>query len=362
MHELELAYRDLCAARRPEDVFGWLAAGETAVRLQQLDGAAERLAAVVDPSRFDWDLDLREIATAAATRLADLRRQARTRIELGVYGRDGDDPAAGLRVELPDRVVVLESTIGAGDLATVYGGRCDGPEPVTVAVKIANDPADHDLMQQEARVLRRFQANPGSQSKHLPELLATFKTADGRLGLVLRYLDGIDLVTLRERFPDGVPAMHAIWICARVLSAIGFAHRLGVVHGNVEPTHILVRPRDHNAFLIDWSYAAIEPDRSGERFRVRNDEYSAPEVGLPEPPTPAADIFSIGKCMVYILGGDVATGALPADVDARLQRFLQAMMLASSRQRPRDAWELHSVLKSLRGEIFGQTGFLELNV
>ena len=43
----------------------------------------------------------------------------------------------------------------------------------------------------------------------------------------------------------------------RVLSVIGFAHSQGVIHGNIDPAHLLIRGEDHNVTVLDWSNALL---------------------------------------------------------------------------------------------------------
>jgi serine/threonine protein kinase len=143
---------------------------------------------------------------------------------------------------------------------------------------------------------------------------------------------------------------------------LGFAHSKGIVHCNVEPAHVLVRPRDHNVFLIDWSYAAVDPARTSEGFRTLNEAYSPPEAGERKPPSPASDLFSLGKTMVELLGGNVETNAVPPVVPDRLKRFLDFLLLPSPRMRAQDAWEMYQELSLLRQEVYGPKRFIELIV
>ncbi len=251
--------------------------------------------------------------------------------------------------------------VAEGDVATVYAGeREDGDGEVRrVAVKVARDPADNDLMGREARALRHFAEDPGPQRKHLPELLDQFRTADGQLGSVLGWLDAHDLHSVREKYPDGVPEEPATWIFRRTLSAIGFAHSRGVIHGNIEPAHIMVRAEDHNVFLVDWCYAAIKPAQSGDGFVLLNEVYSPPEVAERRPPIPPSDLYSLGKTMIFLLGGDPEAETLPERVDERVQRLVRYFIRKSPLQRPQDAWEMYDQLDVLRRELFGPHTFRE---
>jgi hypothetical protein len=255
----------------------------------------------------------------------------------------------------------LTTTLARGDLATVYGGihRDTGRD---IALKLADDPADNDLIQAETRVLSLLSDPPSPQQKHLPLVLDQVRSGDERLGTVFERLDGIDLCTLRERLPEGVPERHLIWILRRVLSVLGLAHSRGILHGNIEPAHIVVRPRDHNVWLVDWCWAIVEPKRTGQTFRCLNEDYSPPEARERKPPLPSSDLYSLGKAMIYAAGGDPVEKTLPASMDERIQRFLKFFAYESPLGRPQDAWDMYKQVDNLRKEVFGKHEFVELIV
>jgi hypothetical protein len=257
----------------------------------------------------------------------------------------------------------MRTVVARGDLATVYGGaRSDGASSAPVVFKLADDAADNDLLQAEVRTLQRLSAASSPQQKHLPVVLDQVRTADGRLGTVFERLDGLDLCSLRERLPGGVPQRHLIWIMRRVLSVLGWAHSNGILHGNVEPAHILVRPHDHNVWLVDWCWAITEPAKTGQTFRCLNEDYGPPEARSHKPPLPSSDLYSLGKAMIYAAGGDPATSSLPDSVDERLQRFLRFFVVESAVGRAADAWDMYKQLDNLRQEVFGPHEFLALEV
>ncbi len=265
--------------------------------------------------------------------------------------------------------------LATGDLSTVYLGDTTASglplqdqatlEPATrrVVIKVLNHAEDTDLMQDELRMLQRFRREEGTQVKHLPVLVDEFRTADGRMGLVLEHIaDAFDLHAIRQRHPAGISGQHASWIMRRCLSALGFIHSKGILHCNLEPTHIMVSPADHNVFLLDWSYAVADPARTGQGFKAQNESFSPPEVAERRPPIPPSDLYSLALCIVYILGGDVATRTVPDSVDERFARFLEFFLRASPLQRPRDAWEMYERLDTLRKEMYGAHQFVEFEM
>lgn len=253
------------------------------------------------------------------------------------------------------------SVLARGDLATLFSGvRLGDDEPVVL--KVADERGDNDLLQAELSTLRLLGAEAAPQQKHLPVALEQFEAADGRLGTVFERIDGLDLRAVRERLGGAVPPRHLIWLMRRCLSVLGWAHSCGVLHGNIDPAHILVRAQDHNVWLIDWCYAIVHPARTGQGFRCLNEVYSPPEVAQNLPPVPASDLYALGKCMIFAAGGDPASKTLPGSMDDRLQRILKFCTLESARSRAQDAWQLYAELDRVREEIWGPHQFVELKL
>lgn len=263
--------------------------------------------------------------------------------------------------------------VAEGDYSQLFGAYManEAGEEERVVIKIVDDPADNDLLQNELRVLEYLQVQPGNQQQHLPVLVDRFVTASAGhvsgecYGSVMKYFDGLDLLELRGRpkYADGIPDYHAAWILERLLSATGFVHSCGVVHGNIEPAHIMIRPRDHNLNLVDWSYAAVNPLQSGDCYRVFNDVgYSAPEIRNGAKPHPSADLYAIGKSMVGLLGGNVQTGEMPDTVDQKFQRLVNLMTLEDPSARAQDAWVMYHLLREVRREVWGGQKFIPLEV
>ena len=98
-----------------------------------------------------------------------------------------------------------------------------------------------------------------------------------------------------------------------------------------------------------------------EGFKALNETYSPPEVGERGKPTPASDIYALGKCAIHLLGGDPATKTLP-DMDPKLSRFLRYLCVESQGGRPQDAWELYLHIDKLREQIWGPHEFVPLEL
>jgi hypothetical protein len=258
----------------------------------------------------------------------------------------------------------VTTRLARGDIATVYGGHVRGTS-TRVVVKIADQTSDNDLMQHEARVLGLLLAEPDRTTIHFAPPRDQFRTSDGRLGSVFDHLDGFDLTSVRDRCrrrgEPGLPPRHLIWVLRRALAALGWAHKNGILHGNLDPAHILVRPHDHMLWVVDWCWAVVNPAQTGQGFKALNETYSPPEVSARGKPTPASDIYALGKCAIHLVGGDPASKTLP-EMDHRLARFIKYLCVESQGGRPQDAWELYLQIDKLREQIWGKHEFIPLEL
>ncbi len=268
----------------------------------------------------------------------------------------------------------ITSTLAQGDIATVYGGHVrESQPPVQVALKIADQTSDNDLLQHETRVLGMLIAGaavaapPGGGGPviHFAPPRDQFRTGDGRLGTVFDHLDGYDLTQVRDRCrkrgEPGLPPRHLVWVLRRALAALGWAHKHGILHGNLDPAHILIRPHDHMLWMIDWCWAVVNPATTGQGFKAHNELYSPPEVASRGKPTPASDLYALGKVMIHAAGGDPAAKTLP-EMDPRLARFLKYLAVESQGGRPQDAWELYLQVDKIRAQIWGAHEFVPLEL
>lgn len=361
--ELSILYKNLEQATCAEDLFG-IPQNVSTKNKEKLQGIIKniyrRLVKTAHPDHH-MELEDKEFAEEVFILLNNFYQNALKKIENETYGKKiQEDEDIQFSIVTQKRKYTITSTIAQGDLCTIYGGYCSGSEDTgKIVVKVAEDPADNDLIQNEIRILNKFQEESTRYSRHLPTLLDQFKSTDNQLGTIMRYIDGYDLYSIRDKYPKGIPQRHIIWIFRRTLSVLGYAHSRGVLHGNIEPDHIIVSPKDHNVFLIDWCYSLYKPGRTGQGFRCFNEDYSPPEVAQRKPPIPASDLYSLGKCMIYLLGGNIQTLYMPKSVDKRIQNFIKFFCRKSAIQRAQDAWEMYGKLDELREEVFGPHIFEE---
>lgn len=363
--DLQPVYEKIMEAVCAEDIYGNLRCPETdSADMALLESKHQELLSLVDPKKYTHPDD-KDSAMEAKAQLLLFFEKAKERVENGFYGQKAGHSvlAAGRPVfTTGKRQYYMGGPIASGSVATIFEGECLIGDDFAgrVVIKIADDPADNDLLKNEIKALKLLHEQKAKHRKHLPFLMDQFVTTDDRQGLVLRYLDdSYDFYTVRARKPykNGVYRKDMVWMLNRLLSAAGYAHHRGLLHGNIEPSHLLIRPCDHNLFLIDWTGAVVDPFNTGDNYKVFTEHFSAPEVKKKGTPHPASDIYSIGMCMIYILGGDIESKKLPDDLEEDLARFIRYMVLDSPKQRAPNAWSLHSQLDKLVVKLWGPKQF-----
>ena len=362
-NDINAFHTQLCRYRTAEELFGPLEEETLEERLEELKRRYKEFQKKYHPDRHaSGDALTRYLAGQIASAINEFHAIALERIKQGVYGK----PERALEVvsvwfEIETRLRkyrVFEKMVQT-DHADIYSAACDGDDgvPERVVIKIMRDTADNDLLLNEAGVLRLL------QHKSLPTFIESFKTTDGEAALVTRAIDGYDLETVREKYPDGVPQEHMVWMLDRLLSVLGYLHINRVIHGNIEPGNIMVRPRDHNVYLIDYLFAVVDPGASRETIQGCTEGFAAPEVFQKKLPIPPMDIYALGKSMVFLLGGDIETNKIPSKVDKRIRDFLLRFLEPDPMKRTRNAWEAWHKLSELRLAVFGaRNQFLEFTI
>ncbi|MBX6767347.1 MAG: hypothetical protein IRY90_09385 [Actinomadura rubrobrunea] len=227
-------------------------------------------------------------------------------------------------------------------------------------LKMPRDPRDSDLIEREAVALRRLSEDGDPRFlPYVPRLVESFRHRDAGTGAerrvnALSKLDGFySLAEIRDAYPEGVDPRDAAWMWRRLLVALGFAHRAGVVHGAVLPEHVLIHPELHGLVLVDWCYSVSVGDPDGFDGHVpamvdRYADWYPPEVPARRRPGPATDIHMATGCMTHLMGDRAPEP---------MRRFARGCRLPARERRPGDAWRLLAELDELLERLYGPRRF-----
>ncbi len=206
----------------------------------------------------------------------------------------------------------LKQLVGRGGMGKVYRAidKCTGE---VVAIK-----ALHKSRQVDARAVESF-ANEAIliQDFHHPNIVSIRglgKFPGGGLFLAMQFVDGGDLESRLTAMPLSISA--ALRFFEQVVSAVAFAHKRGVLHCDLKPANILLT-RQNDAVVADFGFARrLGPIDSAKLNSVGGTEgYIAPEIVNGNPPSIAADVYSLGAILRRLVSGQMV--ALDVDASTR---------------------------------------------
>jgi eukaryotic-like serine/threonine-protein kinase len=127
---------------------------------------------------------------------------------------------------------------------------------------------------------------------------------DNRLDyLVMEYVEGVSLSTwIRAAGRLGVAETTSV--VTQAAEALQVAHEAGIVHRDVKPSNLLVRP-DGTVVLVDFGVARSTDLTSITSTNVimGSAHYMAPEQASGQPVSPATDIYALGVVAYSCLAG-----------------------------------------------------------
>ena len=244
----------------------------------------------------------------------------------------------------------LGRELGRGGMGTVYlAERDDGQLDRRVAIKLMRRGTGSD-----AKLRRRFveerQILARLEHPHIATLIDGGTTPDGRLYIVMQYVEGspIDRYCAERRLPVEARLRLFITVC----TAVQHAHNRLIVHRDLKPGNILVTA-DGQAKLLDFGIAKLlEPEsplatdltRTGERLLTP--EYASPEQIRGEVVTPASDVHALGVLLHQLL-----TGQRPFSRKTRTRHELERAILEDEPTQPSDAVTSPGERRRLRGDL-----------
>jgi serine/threonine protein kinase len=194
----------------------------------------------------------------------------------------------------------LERTLGGGGMATVRLGR-DVQLDRAVAVKMLAPE-----LAEEADVRARFvrEARLAARLSH-PNIVAVFDTGeeDGLPFIVMEHVPG-ETLAARLRARGRLSASETAELGVQACAGLEHAHEAGLVHRDVKPANLLLRP-DGTVKIADFGIArAAEASRVTAAGTVLGTAaYLAPEQARGGDVTPATDVYALSAVLYECLTG-----------------------------------------------------------
>jgi serine/threonine-protein kinase PpkA len=193
----------------------------------------------------------------------------------------------------------IEGEIGEGAMASVYLATQRSLERKValkvMAAALAADPSFCERFLREGKTLARL-SHPHTVTIH----------DIGNVGeLYYMAMEYLPNGTLKERIAAGLTPEQGLIYIRHIASALGYAHRLGLVHRDVKPANILFRA-DGTAVLSDFGIAKSLDDRTQftqAGFAVGTPSYMSPEQARGQDIDGRADLYALGVVLYEILVG-----------------------------------------------------------
>ncbi|HEU4426474.1 MAG TPA: protein kinase [Pilimelia sp.] len=213
----------------------------------------------------------------------------------------------------------LESPIATGGMGDVWRAT-DTVLSRVVAVKVlrsslSSDPGFGQRFRAEAQMMAALR-HPGVADVYD---YGEVGEGNGDLAyLVMAYVDGEPLSSrIAETGP--LPSAETMSIIAQAAHALHAAHGAGIVHRDVKPGNLLIKP-DGAVVLVDFGVArsASFASVTGTGEVIGTALYMAPEQVSKQAISPATDIYALGAVAYHCLTGSPPfTGGSPVEVALR---------------------------------------------
>jgi len=189
--------------------------------------------------------------------------------------------------------------LGKGGMGRVYRVRSlltDREEAMKV---VASEVADNPELAE--RFLHEIKLHARLEHPHIASLLSAQRVG-GLIVMILELVDGVSLDTLVRSGP--IPPRLAVCYVGEVLSALSYAHSMGIVHRDIKPANILLT-RQGSVKLTDFgiSRAVTDQHLTGAGMAVGSLSYMSPEQIRSAPVDARSDVYSLGISFYEMLTG-----------------------------------------------------------
>jgi eukaryotic-like serine/threonine-protein kinase len=225
-----------------------------------------------------------------------------------------EDPEApgGLVLKAGDRIGRYEimGKLGQGGMGSVYSAR-DTDLRRMAALKVLVPGLGATELAAE-RLVREARATSALNHPNIVTIYEVIRVG-GQIALAMELVEG---QSLRSYCGEAQPSVRSIDWGRQIAQALAAAHEHGIVHGDIKPENLIVRP-DGYIKVLDFGLARqlMPAGQAGStNFSAMPGgtlNYMSPEQTRGEPRTHASDIFSLGLTLY-----ELATGTHPFASDS----------------------------------------------
>jgi len=194
----------------------------------------------------------------------------------------------------------------------------------------------------------------------LPAMRDLIQLDDGRVLLVMSYIPGLTLEKTIEKLNGPMDPEAVMWISERIINALNYIHRHGVIHGDLKPQNIIVQEDKHTSVLVDFGLSAVKPTHTSES-KGYTPFFAPPEEVAGKPLLPESDYYSLGMTMLYALSGSteyVERKMVPKDVPSEICDLIRRLIARDINARPQYgnlSDDLGDIIADIRTKVFGRT-------
>jgi len=152
----------------------------------------------------------------------------------------------------------------------------------------------------EEQFLREAQTIGRLSHGSIAQLYDVSTDTGGTAFLVMEFVSGENLEQMLAQSPIPI-ASAAVW-GANLASALAYAHRAGIIHGDIKPSNIRVTENDQ-VKLVDFGVARFASQVSGSDRVLGTPAYLSPEQIEGQKQDGRSDLFSLGVVLYEMLTG-----------------------------------------------------------
>lgn len=158
--------------------------------------------------------------------------------------------------------------------------------------------------QQLAMLRREYELSICATHPHIVHTYTYITDLEVGEGIIMEYIESR---TLAEYLTENPPKSERNRIVNELVSAVGYLHKLGVIHNDLKPENILISRTDNSLKLIDFGLADNDSYYALKSLGC-TPHYASPELRERRSGIDArSDIYSVGMIMEQIVGRSAIT-------------------------------------------------------